>query len=107
MRYLMLEDPIAAGTEFLSNTDAYPIEGKPNTWYEWYTRREFRDDRAVFFVTDFAGRQEVFYLVKVVNPGSFNVSPARVEPLYQHGVQATTDQLLLTVPAPAATGGIQ
>lgn len=105
MRYVMLEDPIAAGTEFVSNTDAYPIDGRPNTWYEWYTRRELRDDRAVFFVTEFGGRQEVFYLVKVVNPGSFHVSPARVEPLYQHGVQATTDQLLLTVPAPA--GGTQ
>ncbi len=105
MRYLMLEDPIAAGTEFISNTDAYPIDGKPNSWYEWYTRREFRDDRAVFFVTDFTGRQEVFYLVKVVNPGTFHISPARVEPMYQHGVQASSDQLLLTVPAPA--GGTQ
>jgi uncharacterized protein YfaS (alpha-2-macroglobulin family) len=105
MRYLMLEDPIAAGTEFISNTAAYPVDGKVNIWYEWYTRREFRDDRAIFFVSDFTGRQEVFYLVKVVNPGVFHVSPARVEPMYQHGVQATSDQLLLTVPAPA--GGAQ
>jgi uncharacterized protein YfaS (alpha-2-macroglobulin family) len=105
MRYMMLEDPIAAGTEFISNTDAYPIDGQPDTWYAWYTRREFRDDRAVFFVSDFSGRQEVCYLVKVVNPGTFHVSPARVAPMYQHGVQATSDQLLLTIPAPGATEG--
>ena len=101
MRYMMLEDPIAAGTEFVSNTDAYPIDGQPDTWYAWYTRREFRDDRAVFFVSAFSGRQEVFYLVKVVNPGVFHVSPARVEPMYQYGVQATSEQIVLTVPAPA------
>ena len=102
MRYLMLEDPIAAGTEFVPNTEAYPLENRADAWYAWYTRREFRDDRAVFFVTDFSGRQEVFYLVKVVNPGVFQVSPARVEPLYEHGVQATSDPLVLTVAAGGA-----
>ncbi len=109
MRYMILEDPIAAGTEFVSNTEAYPVDGHPDTWYEWYTRREFRDDRAVFFVSDFSGRQEVFYLVKVVNPGTFHVSPARVAPMYQHGVQATSDAILLTVPTPSAgaMGGTQ
>jgi uncharacterized protein YfaS (alpha-2-macroglobulin family) len=107
MKYLLLEDPIAAGTEFVASEDSYPIEQRPGGWYGWYTRREFRDDRAVFFSTNFSGRQEIFYLLKVVNPGNFSISPARVQPMYQPGIQATSDQLQLQVPSPSVTGGAQ
>jgi uncharacterized protein YfaS (alpha-2-macroglobulin family) len=42
-------------------------------------------------------------LLKVVNPGSFSITPADVQPMYQPGVQATTDLLHLQVdPAPSA-----
>jgi hypothetical protein len=105
MRYLMLEDPIPAGTEFVQNEDSYEIDQRPGGWYDWFTRREFHDDKAVFFADDFNGRQEIFYLIRVVNPGSFQISPARVEPMYQSGVEATSDALTLEVPAP--TGGGQ
>ena len=37
------------------------------------------------------GQQQYFYLLKVVNPGVFQVSPARVQPMYQLGVMATTE----------------
>ncbi len=107
MRYLLLEDPIPAGTEFITNEDSYPIDYRPGGWYDWFTRREFHDDHAAFFATDFSGRQEVFYLIRVVNPGSFAISPARVEAMYQQGVEATSDALHLDVPAPAATGDVQ
>ena len=105
MRYLLLEDPIPAGTEFIQTEDSYPLAGRPGGWYDWFTRREFHDDHASFFASDFSGRQEVFYLIRVVNPGNFQISPARVEPMYQHGVQATSDALRLQVPAPQ--GGTQ
>ena len=97
MKYLLLEDPIPAGTEFVRSEDSYPIETRPD---DWYTRREFHDDRAAFFSSTFSGRQEIFYLIKVVNPGSFRINPARVEPMYQPGVQATSDALTLNVPSP-------
>jgi hypothetical protein len=105
MRYLMLEDPIPAGTEFVQSEDSYPLDQRPGGWYDWYTRREFQDERATFFADDFAGRQEIFYLIRVVNPGTFQISPASVQPMYQQGVQATSDALRLQVPAPAAQGG--
>lgn len=105
MRYLMLEDPIPAGAEFVSNQDSYEIDQRPDGWTWWFTRQEFHDDHAAFFATDFDGRQEIFYLLRVVNPGSFHISPSRVEPMYQPGVQATSDALELQVPAPA--GGAQ
>jgi uncharacterized protein YfaS (alpha-2-macroglobulin family) len=107
MKYLLLEDPIPAGTEFVTSEDSYPLEERPGGWYDWYTRKEFHDDHAAFFSSSFSGRQEIFYLLKVVNPGTFSISPASVEPMYQHGVQATSDALQLHVPAPALTGGAQ
>jgi uncharacterized protein YfaS (alpha-2-macroglobulin family) len=100
-KYLFLEDPIPAGTEFLQNEDSYNIVARPTDWTWWYTRREFHDDRAVIFATDFSGHQESFYLLKVVNPGSFEISPAHVEPMYQPGIQATSDELHLDVSDPS------
>jgi hypothetical protein len=107
MRYLLLEDPIPAGVEFVESEDSYPLDQRPGGWYDWFTRREFHDDHAAFFADDFTGRQEIFYLIRVVNPGTFQISPARVQPMYQQGVQATSDALRLQVPAPAAAGGSQ
>ena len=104
MRYLLLEDPIPAGVEFVQSEDSYPLDHRPGGWYSWFTRREFHDDHAAFFASDFTGRQEIFYLIRVVNPGTFQISPARVEPMYQQGVQATSDALQLQVPAPASGG---
>jgi uncharacterized protein YfaS (alpha-2-macroglobulin family) len=98
MRYLLLEDPIPAGVEFIQNEASYRIDQRPGGWYDWFTRREFHDDHAAFFASDFTGRQEIFYMVRVVNPGTFQISPARVQPMYQHGVQATSDSLQLRVP---------
>lgn len=96
-KYLLIEDPIPSGTEFLKNTDSYEINQRPDTWDWWYTRQEFHDDRAAIFATTFSGRHDSFYLIKVINPGSFDISPARVAPMYQPNVQATTDQLHLEV----------
>jgi len=107
MRYLLLEDPIPAGAEFVQSEDSYPIEQRPSGWYGWYTRREFHDDHAAFFADDFTGRQEIFYLIRIVNPGTFQISPAHVEPMYQQGVEATSDALRLQVPAPPQQGGPQ
>jgi alpha-2-macroglobulin len=96
-KYLLVEDPIAAGTEFIQQADGYNIVDQPQTWQYWYTRSEFHDDHAAFFATEFSGRHESFYLLKVVNPGSFAISPANVQPMYQPGIQATSDLLHLQV----------
>ena len=85
------------GTEFLPNTGLYTLNSKPSWWYDWYTRKEFHDDRAAFFNTDFDGRREYVYLLKVVNPGKFVISPAQAGPMYQSNVQATTDPATLEV----------
>jgi len=107
MRYLLLEDPIPAGTEFITSEDSYPIDQRPAAGTTGFTRREFHDDNPPFFASDFSGRQEIFYLIRVVNPGTFQISPARVEPMYQPGVRQPAMRCGWQVPAPATQGGPQ
>jgi len=97
-KYLMLEDPIPAGTEFIERDNIYQLRNRPPWWDYYFTRRELHDDRLGIFQTWFpAGQHQYFYLLKVVNPGSFQVSPARVQPMYQTGVMATSEARRLEV----------
>lgn len=96
-KYLLAEDPIPAGTEFLAETGLYKLNNKPDWWADWFTRKEFHDDRAAFFNTEFNGRREYVYLLKVVNAGKFAISPAQAGPMYQANVETTTDPAMLEV----------
>ena len=97
-KYVMLEDPIPAGTEFIERDNGYEFRNKPPWWSYFFTRRELHDDRMAIFRTYFPkGQQTYFYLLKVVNPGQFQVSPARIGPMYQTGVMATTESRRLEV----------
>jgi uncharacterized protein YfaS (alpha-2-macroglobulin family) len=96
-KYLLVEDPIPAGTEFIEHDEFYEVNQKPGWWRNWYSRREFHDDRAAIFQTYFDGSREYFYLLKVVNPGAFQISPASVQPMYQPDVLSTTDPSHLEV----------
>ena len=96
-KYLLAEDPIPAGTEFLADTGLYKLNNKPDWWADWFTRKEFHDDRAAFFNAEFSGRREYVYLLKVVNDGKFVISPAQAGPMYQANVQTTTDPATLEV----------
>jgi len=96
-KYLLAEDPIPAGTEFLDHTELYTLNHKPDWWADWFTRKEFHDDRAAFFNTEFGKRREYVYLLKVVNPGKFAISPAQAGPMYQPQVLVTSDPATLEV----------
>lgn len=97
-RYLMIEDPIPAGTEFLAADNLYTLRNRP-PWWRWeFTRRELHDDRMAIFQTFFLkGQQTYFYLLKAVNPGVFKMSPAHVGPMYQPRVSATSESRTLEV----------
>ena len=97
-KYLLMEDPIPAGTEFIERDNLYHINNKPPWWRYWFSRRELHDDRMAIFQTYFnEDQQQYFYLLKVVNPGLFHVSPARVQPMYQPGHMATTEARSLEI----------
>ena len=97
-KYVMVEDPIPAGTEFIERDNAYELRNRPPWWAYGFTRRELHDDRMAIFRTHFPqGQEQYFYLLKVVNPGTFRVSPARVGPMYQTDVMATSESRILEV----------
>jgi len=96
-KYLLVEDPIPAGTEFIEHDELYEVNDKPSWWRNWYSRREFHDNRAAIFQTYFDQQREYFYLLKVVNPGQFQISPASAQPMYQPDVLSTTDPSSLEV----------
>jgi uncharacterized protein YfaS (alpha-2-macroglobulin family) len=96
-RYLLVEDPIPAGAEFIERDDLYEFHQKPAWWEYWWTRREFHDDRAAFFQTYFTRNHEYVYLLKIVNPGKFQVSPAIAQPMYQPSLLATSDAATIEV----------
>jgi len=101
-RYLMIEDPIAAGTEPIQNDDGYELEQGSRRW--WGSRREFRDSRVVFFQERFeAGRYEFSYLLKVIAPGVFRASPARIAAMYvPEGSASSAAASFVVGPPPAA-----
>ena len=96
-RYLLMEDPIPAGAEFITRDDLYELKERPSWWEYWFTRREFHDDRAAIFQEYFKGQHQYVYLLKIVNPGIFQVSPAMVQPMYQPSIFATSDAAVLEV----------
>ena len=77
--------------EFIERDDLYEFRTRPSWWEYWWTRREFHDDHAAFFQTYFTRNHEYVYLLKIVNPGKFQVSPAIAQPMYQPSMLATSD----------------
>ncbi|MEZ5351698.1 MAG: hypothetical protein R2762_03615 [Bryobacteraceae bacterium] len=97
-RYLMIEDPIPSGAEIVERDNLYEMDQKPDWWGYYFTRREYRDDRAVFFQTYAEDRDSTYvYLIKMVNPGEYRVSPARVEPMYEPDLYAVSAAQTLEV----------
>ncbi len=98
--YLMIEDPLPAGFESVERDDLFEFERAPD-WYAspYWTRRELHDDRVSFFQTELYGRSEVHYryLLRATTGGEFQVMPARVQPMYQPEVQATTSNTRIAV----------
>jgi uncharacterized protein YfaS (alpha-2-macroglobulin family) len=107
-RYLMIEDPIPAGTESIRQDGLYEME-RPREWL-WGSQREYRDDRVVVFQERFdKGRYEFSHLLKVVTPGVFRAMPARISAMYIPDATASSEIQAVTVetPRPARSGGGQ
>ena len=97
-RYLLLEDPIPAGTEAVPNRAPYPL-ARETPWAR-VSQQEFRDDRSAFFIEQLEnGRADILYLLKVVSDGTFRASPARVTPMYVPDVHASSEPFTLTIGA--------
>ena len=89
-RHLMIEDPIPAGAEQIESVGDINLNYTDGSWCNWYSSREFRDNRTVFFLDDFSGETTLQYAMRIQVPGEFVVAPARVELMYQPEVEANT-----------------
>ena len=95
-RYLVIDDPIPAGTEAIATPETYPLERQAPWWTG--SHREYRDSRVVFFQDRFdRGTYEFQYLLRVVTPGVFTAMPAQVAPMYVPGVTASTGAVTVAV----------
>ncbi|HEY1404030.1 MAG TPA: hypothetical protein VGB05_07895, partial [Pyrinomonadaceae bacterium] len=95
--YLLIEDPIPAGAEQVDNVNGLNLTYVDRGWSDWYSAREFRDQRTAFFLNFFHGKAVFQYALRVQEPGDFRVAPARVELMYQPTVQSNTASGKLTI----------
>lgn len=90
-RHLMLEDPIPAGAEQVESVGSLNLDYTSGyDWSDWYSSREFRDNRTVFFLDYFDGSTTFQYAMRVQVPGQFRIAPARAELMYRPAVQSNT-----------------
>jgi uncharacterized protein YfaS (alpha-2-macroglobulin family) len=95
--YLMLEDPIPAGCEQVESVSGIDLNHDEKDWSDWYSNREFRDNRAVLFLNYFDGKAQFQYAMRVQEPGQFRAAPARVERMYEPDVRANSASTALTI----------
>ncbi|HEX8141252.1 MAG TPA: MG2 domain-containing protein [Pyrinomonadaceae bacterium] len=95
--YLMIEDPIPAGCEQIERTSGIDLNYNEGKWTDWYSAREFRDQKTAIFLREFDGDAVFQYAMRVQVPGQFQVSPARAEFMYQPTVQSNTASSVMTI----------
>ncbi len=90
-RHLIIEDPIPAGAEQVESVGNLNLDyTSGHDWTDWYSSREFRDNRTVFFLDYFDGDATLQYAMRVQVPGQFRVAPARAELMYRPATQSNT-----------------
>jgi uncharacterized protein YfaS (alpha-2-macroglobulin family) len=92
-RHLMIEDPIPAGAEQIESVGDMDFNYNNSGWSDWYSSREFRDRRTVFFIDEFGGEAYLQYVMRVQVPGDFFVAPARAELMYRPETNANAASL--------------
>ena len=96
-QYLMIEDPIPAGCEQVEEVGGLTLGNDQKDWSDWYSQREFRDNRTVFFLNGFGNRAQLQYAMRVQVPGQFRAAPARAERMYEPDVRANSATAALTI----------
>ncbi len=96
-RHLMIEDPIPAGAEQAESVGNLMLDYTTGRdWSDWYSSREFRDNRTVYFLDYFDGDTTFQYAIRIQIPGAFRVAPARAELMYAPATQSNTSSGRMT-----------
>ncbi|HJQ30528.1 MAG TPA: MG2 domain-containing protein [Pyrinomonadaceae bacterium] len=96
-QYLMIEDPIPAGCEQVEEVGGLTLGNDQKDWSDWYSQREFRDNRTVFFLNGYGNKAQLQYAMRVQVPGQFRAAPARAERMYEPDVRANSATAGLTI----------
>ncbi len=81
--YVVVEDPLPAGTEAINGTLNTTAIGEMGDHHYW-SHPELRDEKAVFFTTRlWEGVHEYTYLIRATTAGTFRAMPAEVTPMYE------------------------
>jgi uncharacterized protein YfaS (alpha-2-macroglobulin family) len=100
-RYLLIDAPLPAGAEPVSNDEAYEVAPQPPWWKLGWSRRELRDSHALWFPWMLPNGASVYSaLIRFTNPGLYRLGAARVEAMYQPGLFRATAQETLEVVEP-------
>lgn len=90
LEYIMIEDMKPAGCEFLKD--------EKDQWRYWYGQREFRDDRAVFFIDRMWKKSQNFrYRLRAETPGTYHVLPANASLMYFPDVSGGSEEFKVKV----------
>lgn len=102
--YILMEDPIPAGCEFVRDASGYVIDGEslqfenPNqkkywyNWNNWYTHKEYRDSHLAMTITNLnSGVYTYAYILKAEIPGTFNINPSVTQLMYYPEVRGFSD----------------
>ena len=88
LEYLLIESPIASGTEPWPDRDDD---------FEWASQIEYRDDRVAVAESPVEGKRVFSFRMKATHPGTFFIAPAKAWPMYAPGTQAYSDGFVLKV----------
>ncbi len=97
-QFLIIEDRLPSGAEALSSFDGYELNGRPSWWSGWFDSRELLDSSVRWYPQSLGvPGGDYTYLMRFTNAGSFRVSPARVETMYDASARAWSDSVALEV----------
>ncbi len=109
--YFMLEDPLPAGCEVITNTDGYTIPGENGfggaedrygygrmIWNWWYADRDVRDEKVAFFAREIAAQPYEFsYIMRAQIPGSYSIMPSVGMLMYYPEVRGNSDAIAMRI----------
>ncbi len=104
-RYLLLSDPIPAGTRALDDralsiaglNDGDDDDDWEDSWGFWYAGRDLQDDRVDLYADVLEGRQELTYVLRAETPGTFTALPSHAFLMYDPDVEGYGPAATLTV----------
>lgn len=104
LEYLISEDMLPSGFEIVKDIENYQIESGRNSnlsnYYPPiynYTYREFRDEKVVFFVTNFNNEITFYYIIKAQIPGIYNVNPNQTYLMYYKDFNGDSEAMKIEV----------